>query len=226
MDTRLVPVPPALMPAPRRPARNESPGWIIAGLLALGVVPLGLGIAHLVTVATGIDLSAKAAYFLAMPVPIALHVLGAAFYVLLGPLQFSAGLRRRAPLWHRWSGRALVVAGLLVAASAIWMTLTMPHAGGAGDLLLSGARFLFGSAMITAIGIGYTAIRDGNIAAHRRWMARAYAIGLGAGTQVPVLMLAEIIAGPPGELLRACLMIAAWGINLAVAEWALRRSRR
>jgi hypothetical protein len=54
-------------------------------------------------------------------------------------------------------------------------------------------------------------------------MARAYAIGLGAGTQVLALLVGELISGPPNELSRALLMGTAWAINLAVAEWAIRR---
>jgi hypothetical protein len=54
-------------------------------------------------------------------------------------------------------------------------------------------------------------------------MMRAYAIGLGAGTQALILMAGEMIAGKPSELSRALLMGAAWVINLAVAEWGIRR---
>jgi len=54
-------------------------------------------------------------------------------------------------------------------------------------------------------------------------MTRAYAIGMGAGTQVPVLMLAEIIVGRPDDLVRAVLMGGSWVVNLAVAEWVIRR---
>ena len=55
------------------------------------------------------------------------------------------------------------------------------------------------------------------------WMMRGYAIGLGAGTQALILMAGELIAGPPSEFSRALLMGAAWVINLAVAEWILRK---
>jgi len=54
-------------------------------------------------------------------------------------------------------------------------------------------------------------------------MMRGYAIGLGAGTQVLVLMVGEMIAGKPNELSRALLMGLAWMINLAVAEWVIRK---
>jgi hypothetical protein len=58
---------------------------------------------------------------------------------------------------------------------------------------------------------------------HRAWMMRGYALGLGAGTQALTLAAGEVIAGPSSELSRALLMGAAWVINLAVAEWAIRK---
>jgi hypothetical protein len=58
---------------------------------------------------------------------------------------------------------------------------------------------------------------------HRAWMTRAYAIGVGAGTQALTLAAGELIAGPPSELGNALLMGAAWVLNLAVAEWSIRR---
>lgn len=205
-----------------QPAASRRSRGIIAALVVFGIIPVALGIAHLATVVAGMDVSAKALYFLASPLPIALHVLGAAIYVLLGPLQFSAGLRRRAPRWHRAAGRLLVVSGLAVGVSALWMTLTLPHQAGGGDLLFA-ARLLFGFAMVGAIGFGFWAIRQGDVSTHRRWMTRAYAIGLGAATQILVLMLAEIVAGHPGDLTRAFLMSGSWLINLAIAEWTVRR---
>jgi len=38
-------------------------------------------------------------------------------------------------------------------------------------------------------------------------------------------MAGEMIAGKPSELSRALLMAAAWVINLAVAEWVIRKRR-
>jgi len=54
-------------------------------------------------------------------------------------------------------------------------------------------------------------------------MLRAYAIGMGAGTQALILMAGALIVGPPSELSSAFLMGAAWVINLAVAEWIIRK---
>ncbi len=56
-------------------------------------------------------------------------------------------------------------------------------------------------------------------------MARDYAIGLGAGTQVLTQMAGSFLISSPTELSVAFLMGAGWVINLAVAEWAIRRPR-
>ena len=56
-------------------------------------------------------------------------------------------------------------------------------------------------------------------------MARAFAIGLGAGTQVFTLGFGQALVGS-GELVRAWLMGGAWAANLAVAEWSIRRRTR
>jgi hypothetical protein len=119
----------------------------------------------------------------------------------------------------------VVVCGLLVGLSGLWMTLFYPWPKGDGVLLYV-FRLLFGSAMVVSIVLGFTTIRRGDVSAHRAWMARGYALGLGAGTQVLTLMIGELIAGPPSELSRALLMGAAWVINLAVAEWAIRKRLR
>jgi hypothetical protein len=54
-------------------------------------------------------------------------------------------------------------------------------------------------------------------------MMRAYAIGLGAGTQVLTLLIGELVFGPPDAVARGLLNGAGWAINLALAEWIIRR---
>jgi uncharacterized membrane protein len=143
-------------------------------------------------------------------------------YAILGAFQFAPAFRRRRPTWHRAAGRLLVLCGLLVGLSALWMTLFYPRAHGTGALLYV-LRLLFGSAMVVSIVLGFAAIRRGDVIGHRVWMMRGYAIGLGAGTQVLTLLIGELIAGPPSALSGDLLMGAAWVINLAVAEWAIRK---
>jgi hypothetical protein len=136
--------------------------------------------------------------------------------------QFSARMRRRRPSWHRRSGRVLVGAGLAVAGSGLWMTLF--YTGAPGGQLLWAVRILVGSAMAAFIVLGFTAIRRRDIAGHRAWMIRAYALAVGAGTQVFTQGVGEALFGT-GELSTALSVSAGWVINVAVAEWVIRRPR-
>jgi uncharacterized membrane protein len=151
-----------------------------------------------------------------------MHILGASLFCILGAFQFAPGIGRRRPGWHRGVGRLLVPCGLVAALSALWMAQFYPPVDGDGDLL-HGFRLLFGSAMVLSIVLSLAAIRRRDIARHRAWMTRGYAIGLGAGTQAPIHLPWLLIVGTPGELSRALLMSASWAVNLAVAEWIIRR---
>jgi uncharacterized membrane protein len=210
-------------PPPRRarPKAGSAKG-LIAALFLLSAIPLAAGAFRLTELAGGAPITPANARFFAAPLPVVLHILGAAVYALLGAFQFASAFRRRRPGWHRVAGRLLVACGLLVGLSGLWMTLFYPRAAGTGDLLYA-LRLLFGSAMVASIVLGFAAIRGGDVRGHRAWMMRAYAIGLGAGTQVLTQAAGAMIGGPPSELRGALLMGAGWVINLAVAEWAIRR---
>jgi peptidoglycan biosynthesis protein MviN/MurJ (putative lipid II flippase) len=161
----------------------------------------------------------------ASAIPLVSHIVGALAYMLLGATQFSPAIRRRWPAYHRLAGRLALVGAALVVVSALWLTVAYatPSFGG---LVLACFRVAVASAMTLSIGLGLAAALKREIARHREWMIRAYALGIGAATQVLVLMVAEMISGgAPTELNRALLMGLAWGINLMVAEWNIRRGR-
>jgi hypothetical protein len=205
------------------PARKRSGEWLaIVGLLLLSFIPIASGMHRLNQLGGGAQVTAENARFFASPLPVTVHIVGSTLFAILGAFQFAASFRRRWPGWHRWAGRLLVLCGLLVGFSGMWMVLFYQHPVGDG-LFLSAQRLVFGSAMIVSILLSFTAIRRGNVTQHRAWMLRGYAIGMGAGTQALVLMAGEMISGKPNELGRALLMGLAWLINLAVAEWIIRR---
>jgi uncharacterized membrane protein len=207
----------------KAPTKAGSAKWLVtAALIMLVAVPLAFGAVRLTQLAGGAEITPANARFFASPLPVVLHILSASVYALLGAFQFVTGFRRRRPGWHRAAGRLLVACGLLVGLSGLWMTLFYPHADGSGELLYA-LRLLFGSAMVMSIVLGFAAIRRGDVMRHRAWMTRGYALGLGAGTQVLTLAAGALIAGPPSELSGALLMGAGWVINLAVAEWAIRK---
>src|SRR5213078_1231375 len=97
-------------------------------------------------------------------------------------------------------------------------------AGDAESLVV--VRLIFGSAMLASLALAVLAIRRRDFTSHGAWMTRGYAIALGAGTQVLTILPWVLIFGPIGaadELPRTVLMTAGWAINLAVAEYVIRR---
>jgi uncharacterized membrane protein len=198
-----------------------GPSWRVPlALVVLSLIPVISGSLRLIEAAGGPQLMPVNPRIGASPAPLVVHVLAAAIYAVLGAFQFPARLRRRHPGWHRRSGRILVGAGLAVAGSGLWMTLF--YSGAPGGVLLWAIRLLVGSTMAAAIVLGFTAIRRRDIAAHRAWMIRAYALGLGAGTQAFTEGIGEALFGT-GDLSKAISMGSAWVINALVAEWVIRR---
>ena len=96
-------------------------------LIALSIVPLTAGTLRLVELAGGPAVLPANDRFASFPLPLVLHLVGATIYALVGILQFVPRFRRRHLVWHRRAGRVLAVAGLLVAISALWMTLFFKH---------------------------------------------------------------------------------------------------
>jgi uncharacterized membrane protein len=200
----------------------RSSTWRVPiALVALGTVPVIAGSLRLVEL-SGVAATMPAnARFAASPLPVVVHIVSATVFAMLGAFQFSARVRRRRPGWHRRAGRIVVVAGLGVALSALWLNQFFPRAGAAREVLYP-LRMVFGVAMVVTIVLGFLAARRRDFARHRAWMIRSYAIGLVAGTQVFTLGVGGMIFGH-GPVTTALLMGAAWGINLAVAERAIRR---
>jgi uncharacterized membrane protein len=193
-------------------------------LVALSAVPLTAGTLRLVQLAGGPALIPADHRFEGFPLPLVVHILGASVFALVGAFQFVARFRRRHLGWHRRAGRVLTVAGLMVAGSALWMTLFYVPQPGTGHLLYV-LRLGFGSAMAGCLVLGFTAIRRRDIAAHQAWMIRAYAIALAAGTQSFTIGIGGAVLGH-GVTQTDLATGAGWVINLAVAEWAIRRSTR
>ena len=117
-----------------------------------------------------------------------------------------------------------MVLGLAVALSSLWMTLFYARHPGSGDLAYL-FRLAFGSGMAVSIVLGFAAIRRGDVPRHRAWMTRAYALALGAGTQAFTQGIGAAVFGP-GEVVRDLMLGAGWVINLAVAEYIIRRPYR
>ncbi len=208
------------MPDTRPLSRSD---WLIpSALIFLSLVPVIAGMARLDDLATGAA-TPDTARFHTSPLPVVIHILSATWFALAGAFQFTPAPRRKH--WHKWSGRLAVPMGLVAALSGLWMTLTYPSTNADGQAVFL-ARLIFGTGMAIALVLGVTTVLKGNIPDHKAWMLRAYAIGMGAATQVFTHLPWFVFVGQPTEGPRAVMMIGAWVINLAVAEWLIARETK
>lgn len=212
-----------ITPPRTRPRARRSREWLIpTSLLLLSAVPVLAGALRLTSLASGADVTADNARFLALPLPVILHIVGATTYLVLGAFQFVPSLRHRHPRYHRLAGRVLIPAGLVGAASGLWMTAVYDLPATDGGLLPL-VRWVFGLAMIAALVLGLVSVRRREFGAHRAWMIRAYAIGIAAGTQV-FTTLPWMLTGGLDATSKTIAMTLGWVLNLAVAEVIIRRA--
>jgi len=106
------------------------------------------------------------------------HILPGILYLLIAPFQLWRSFRNRNLGRHRRLGRVALTAGVLSGAFAIVFGFFQSF----GGLLQASAAVAFGVWFLLAFATAYRAIRSGDVATHRRWMIRAFAIGLAVGT--------------------------------------------
>lgn len=111
------------------------------------------------------------------------HILPGALFLVLAPFQFSRSFRQRHLQLHRWSGRILVVCGLIIGISALIMSFKM-NIGGPNE---TAATTLFAIMFLICLTKAYLYIRRKDVLRHREWMIRAYGVGLGVATTRPIV---------------------------------------
>jgi uncharacterized membrane protein len=215
-------------PAPMTPAatwRTRSAfWWILLSALAIAVfAPLPYALKSLAELTdSGQELAAnyvdrptvvQAAFYL--------HIGFGGLALLLSPFQFATRLRTRVPHVHRVVGRVAVASIALAGTGGLVLA---PHslAGPVGTLGFGLLAVLW----VTFAGTAFRAIRRRDVAAHRRWMVRTFALTYAAVTLrlwLFVLIAAQTgLAGVDGQTAfeRAYLLVPflAWVPNLLVAE--------
>ena len=143
-------------------------GWVIMTVFALAVGGYAVAL-----VASGFRLVPGEIAANRFPTPLGLrvHIVAAGVALLVGPFQFARALRTRLPRLHRWLGRTYLVACLAggMSGGAIALFSANGLAAGAGFLGLAVCS-------LAATAIGFDAIRTGDVARHRRWMVRSFAL--------------------------------------------------
>lgn len=125
------------------------------------------------------------------------HVAAGILFMTLGPVQFVAAVRNRWLTFHRWSGRVFLVAALVGVVTALVFVPVLPVFGS----LSTQVGVVFASSIfLVCLAQGYRTARRRDFVAHREWMIRTFAIGLGISTfrvLIPFLMMPPIRASFP-----------------------------
>lgn len=107
-----------------------------------------------------------------------LHIAPGVVYLLGAPLQLSRRFRVRHYAAHKRLGRVLLSCALL--GGLLGLIFGLLHSW--GGALEAVASFVFGVWFVLCLVLAFRAIRRNDVGAHRRWMIRAFAIGIGVGT--------------------------------------------
>ncbi len=195
------------------------------GLLLLGGINVLFGALQLDTIQQGPppvpDEFSSTQYHLT-PIPIVLHIVVGIIFNLMGPLQFARTFRSRWPGWHRWSGRLLIIAGMFVGLTGLWMNQFFPQYG--APLKYPGI-VVNSLGIMVSLGLALYVIRTGDVQTHRAWMMRAVAFGLGPATQRLFILPYFFIVGLPSDFIIGLVIWMGFLVNLAVVEWVLLRER-
>lgn len=149
---------------------------------------------------------------------ITVHALSASLVLALGPFQFIPRLRNRRPAVHRILGRVYAVSMVVASAAALYAA-TFSLSGFSAQV----AFYLLTAAWLYSLSKGIAAARKRQIALHRIWMIRNYALSFAA-----VLLRVFLVAGLAlrsrydwlsFEDVYTTSVWASIGVSAVIAEW-------
>jgi uncharacterized membrane protein len=158
-----------------------------------------------------------------------LHFGLGAVYLVGAPLQLSRRFRTRHYTMHRRLGRVLLTCGLLSGVFAITFGVRYPW----GGPIEGSAAIVFGLWFLSCLLLAFRAIRRDNVRQHRRWMIRAFAVGVGVGTiRIWVGIFTAVVLSTsdaeepviPDPFTFGVAFWLALAMHVAIGEWWLRRT--
>jgi len=154
------------------------------------------------------------------------HIIPGTVYLLLAPFQFMSLIRNNWINMHRWVGRIISILAIVVGITAFFMAIVFPFSG----MIESISVGFFSIIFLMAIVKGIMQIRANNIALHREWMIRAFALGLAIATaRIIFLPIFFSIVDPAlwqiKTLFITCFILA-FSVHLIFAEFWIRRTRK
>lgn len=150
---------------------------------------------------------------------LAAHLAFTVLIVLGGFVQLLPGVRRRAPLLHRWTGRAYLLSAAVLSLGGLY--LLWVRGGATGDL--SQHLAITGNALIIlgAATLAWRAARARRIDEHRRWALRLFVAVSGVWLfRVGLMAWLGVFRAPVGfdvdSFRGPFLTVLAWGVYVVV----------
>lgn len=167
--------------------------------------------------------------YVAHPWQAYLHIGLGVVYLVGAPLQLSRSFRTRHYDVHRRLGRVLLACGLLSGVFALVFGFLHPW----GGRIEGAAALVFGLWFVACLVTAFRAIKSGDVRRHRRWMIRAFAVGLGVGTiRIWVGIFTAIVLSTtdetdpllPNQFTFAIAFWLGFAMHVIAGEWWLRRT--
>ncbi|SMD03495.1 DUF2306 domain-containing protein [Lentzea albidocapillata] len=149
---------------------------------------------------------------------LAVHALPGGLALIIGPFQFVSRLRARSPRLHRLLGRIYLIS-VVVAAVASLFAATFSLSG----FSIRVAFYILAVAWLYTAAKAYRTIRRGEVALHRVWMIRNYALTFAAVTlRIYLITGLAVKSSFPGLEFEAIYDASGWAsilVNVLVAEY-------
>ena len=198
-------------------AAMRRTGFALLVLLSLGVAGYAVAVYGFLPLGSVVHPDMRAT-FEAHRLGILTHIFASVLALGLGPFQFSTRLRTSRPALHRWLGRVYLGIGVLVGGVAGLAMVAHAFGGPIARLGFAGLALAW---LVSGI-CAYRAIRAGNVALHRRWMVRNFALTFAAVT-LRLWLPASIASGVAFEVAYPVVAWLCWVPNLVLAEWLFNR---
>lgn len=159
--------------------------------------------------------------FRTYPVARMSHMLPGLVYMLLAPFQFIPNIRSGYPGFHRINGRVVLILTLALIPSGMIFAFVHPYVGFREQVPAVFYTVLY----LGAVAMGLRSVYLGRFAAHREWMIRVYAFGLGIySIRVWYALFLHLSDQPSTEFFATAFWIGI-AANLVVAEVWINLSR-
>jgi uncharacterized membrane protein len=188
--------------------------------LSLGVVAYAVAVYGLLPLGAAVHPDMRATFESHDRFGIYTHVFASAFALALGPFQFLAWLRSDRPALHRWLGRLYLGLGVLVGGLA---GLFVAFNAFGGPVARTGFVCLAIAWLFSGFK-AYRAIRSRDVASHRRWMMRNFALTFAAVT-LRLWLPSMLISGVSIDVAYQIVAWLCWVPNIIVAELLLNRKQ-